>query len=77
MPGVAKVNQNSPLYITPKGGFAGWTSKLQYWNSATDPQKAYNIYKSGYGASSMGFLGKYSVKISVMQGDVEKNSITI
>jgi len=77
LPGVAKVNANSPVYVTPKGGFSGWTSKFQYFPNATDPQKAYNIYKEGYGASTLGFLGRYTIKVSVMEGDVEQKSITI
>ena len=74
LPGVAKVESNSPVYITPNGGFSGWTSKFQYWPESSDPQKAWNIYKAGYGGSSLGFLGKYTVKVSLMEGDTEESS---
>lgn len=77
LPGVAKVESDSPVYITPNGGFSGWTSKFQYWPDSSDPQKAWDIYKKGYGGSSLGFLGGYTVKLSLMQGDVEENSIQI
>jgi hypothetical protein len=78
LPGVAKIDANAPLFITPSGGFSGWTSKFQYWPDSSDPQKAWNIYKAGYGGSMLGNLfGKYSVKISVMEGDTEETSFTI
>jgi hypothetical protein len=63
LPGVSKIDPNAPVYITPNGGFSGWTSKFQYWSHATDPQEAWNIYKKGYGASIFGNLfGQYSIK---------------
>jgi len=77
LPGVAKIDANAPVYITPDGGFSGWTSKFQYWPDATDPQQAWNIYKAGYGASMLGQLfGKYTVKVSLMEGDTEDSSFT-
>jgi hypothetical protein len=78
LPGVAKIDANAPVFITPNGGFSGWTSKFQYWSDSTDPQKAWNIYKAGYGGSMLGNLfGRYSVKVSVMEGDIEGTSFTI
>lgn len=78
LPGVAKIDANAAAYITPNGGFSGWTSKFQYWPDASDPQKAWDIYKAGYGGSMLGNLfGRYSVKISVMEGDTEQSSYTI
>ena len=78
LPGVAKIDANAPVYVTPDGGFSGWTSKFQYWPDATDPQQAWNIYKAGYGSSMLGQLfGKYSVKVSLMEGDTEDSSFTI
>ena len=74
--GVAKIDSTAPIYVTPMGGFSGWTSKFQYWPASGNPQQAWNIYKSGYGGSLFGFLGKYSVKIALMEGDTEDNSIT-
>lgn len=76
--GVAAINNVAPIYITPQGGFSGWTSNFQYWSESTDPQTAWNIYKKGYGSSSLGGLfGKYSVKVSLIKGDVEDSSFTI
>jgi hypothetical protein len=78
LPGVAKIDSNAPVYITPSGGFSGWTAKFQYWPDSSDPQKAWNIYKAGYGASMLGgIFGKYTVKVSLMEGDTEDSSFTI
>ena len=78
LPGVAKIDSTAPIYITPNGGFSGWTSKFQYWPDSCDPQKAWNIYKAGYGGSMLGNLfGKYTVKISLMEGDTEDSSFSI
>lgn len=78
LPGVAKIDSNAPIYITPMGGFSGWTSKFQYWPESSDPQKAWNIYKAGYGGSLLGnLLGKYTIKLSLMEGDTEESSISV
>jgi len=77
LPGVAKIDANAPVYITPMGGFSGWTSKFQYWPDATDPQTAWNIYKAGYGGSMLGGIFQYTVKVSLMEGDTESSSFTI
>jgi hypothetical protein len=75
---VAKVDSNADVYITPSGGFSGYTSKFQYYSTSCDPQKAWNIYSAGYGGSSIGnMFNSYSVKVSVMEGDTETSSYTI
>jgi hypothetical protein len=77
LPGVAKIDASAPVYITPNGGFSGWTAKFQYWAESTDPQQAWNIYNAGYGASLLGQLfGKYTVKIALLEGDKEESSFT-
>jgi hypothetical protein len=77
LPGVAKIDSSAPIYVTPMGGFSGWTSKFQYWPDSCDPQKAWNIYKSGYGGSLLGNLfGKYTIKVSLMEGDTEDSSFS-
>ena len=75
LPGVAMIDSDVPVYITPNGGFSGWTSRFQYWPDATDPQKAWDIYKKGYGASPLSFLGGYTVKVDLMQGNTVESSI--
>ena len=78
LPGVAKIDSNAPVYVTPNGGFSGWTAKFQYWSDSCDPQKAWNIYEAGYGASILSSLfGKYSVKVSLMEGNNEDSSFSI
>jgi hypothetical protein len=78
LPGVAKIDSQAPVYITPYGGFSGWTSTFQYWSEASDPQKAWNIYKNGYGSSMLGgIFGKYTIKLSLMEGDTEDSSVSI
>lgn len=77
LPGVAKIASSADVYVTPNGGFSGWTSTFQYWAHPTDPQTAWNIYKKGYGGSWLSNLGKYSVKVSLMEGDTEDASFEI
>jgi len=78
LPGVAKIDSNAPAYITPNGGFSGWTAKFQYWADSCDPQKAWNVYDAGYGGSMLANLfGKYTVKVSLMEGSAENSSISI
>jgi hypothetical protein len=76
LPGVAKINNAAPIYVTPSGGFSGWTSKLQYFPNATDPQTAWNIYSQGYGGNGSG-LFQYRVKVAVYNGNNETGSLTI
>jgi hypothetical protein len=78
LPGVAKIDSNAPIYVTPMGGFSGWTARFQYWPDSSNPQKAWDIYKAGYGGSLLGSIfGKYTVKVSLMEGDTEDSSFTI
>lgn len=75
LPGTAKVTNVGNIYVTPAGGFAGSTAKLQYWDSATNPQQAYNIYRAG--ATDFSLLDKYKVVISMYNDGEESASITI
>jgi uncharacterized protein (UPF0333 family) len=77
MPGVAKIDASAPVYVTPEGGFSGYTAKFQYYPNELDPQTAWNIYQKGYGASLLGNMFNYKIKISLMEGDTEDSSITI
>jgi hypothetical protein len=77
LPGVAQINNNSNVYLTPKGGFSGYTSKLQYYPNSTDPQTAWNIYKQGYSNwwSSL-FSGSYQVQVSVLNNGQVQSTFT-
>lgn len=78
LPGVAKINKDAPVYVTPKGGFSGWTSKFQYWPHATDPQEAWNTYVKGYGASWLGnIFGQYKVEVTVTKNGTPINSTEV
>jgi hypothetical protein len=78
LPGVAKIEPSASVYITPNGGFSGWTSTFKYWGESTNPQKAWDIYKEGYGGNWLGNLfGQYSLKISIVEGDTEETTITL
>ena len=75
MPGVAKINTTSDVFITPNGGFSGWTTSFQYFATSIDPQTAWNIYRKGYGSGS-GLL-KYKVKVALTENGNEKSSFSI
>jgi len=78
LPGVASVNNNANIYVTPKGGFDGWTSKLQYYPNSLNPQDAWNIYVKGYGGNFLSNLfGSYDVQISLLENGTTTNTITI
>ena len=78
LPGIAKVNDSASVYVTPEGGFSGYTAKVQYFADATNPQEAYNIYRAGYGDSILGgLMNKYQIKISFLEDSVEQGSIEI
>lgn len=76
LPGVASVNNNSNIYVTPAGGFDGWTSKLQYYPNSINPQDAWNIYTKGYSSLSSMF-NSYQVEISLVQNGTTQSSVTI
>jgi hypothetical protein len=76
LPGTAKINSDANVYITPVGGFAGWTSKFKYYPNATDPQTAWNIYQEGYGASFLNNLFGSSFKVTFSTTDSAGNEIS-
>ena len=73
LPGIAKITSDANVYITPVGGFAGWTSKFVYYPNATDPQTAWNIYQDGYGASFFNNLFGSSFKVTFSTTDSAGN----
>jgi hypothetical protein len=78
LPGVASVNNNSNIYVTPRGGFDGWTSKLEYYPNALNPQDAWNIYAKGYsGGFFSNLFGSYDVQISLLENGTTTNTVTI
>jgi hypothetical protein len=78
LPGVAKVNQDADIAVTPSGGFSGWTSTFKYLSNASNPQEAYNMYKDGFGGSILGnALSKYRVRFSLIKDNKENGSFEI
>jgi len=66
--GVPKGDINADVHITPDGGFSGWTSNFQYFDKSKNPQEAYNIYKAGYGGSSLGnMFNKYRLRVQFLK----------
>ena len=76
LPGVASINNNSNIYVTPKGGFEGWTSRLQYFPNSINPQEARNIYSKGY-SSWTNMFGAYQLQVSLVENGNTQSSITI
>ena len=76
LPGVPKTSTAADnIYITPDGGFKGSTAKIEYWNDSSNPQRAYEIYKEGFGGSVFGSMAnKYGVKFSITENNKETSS---
>jgi hypothetical protein len=75
LPGIASVNANADVYVTPSGGFDGWTTKFQYYPSPLNPQQAWNIYAQGY-SSWLSMFSTYQVSISLVENGNTQSSIT-
>lgn len=76
LPGIANINNSSNIYVTPSGGFNGWTSRFQYYPSPLNPQEAWNIYTKGYSNWSSMF-STYQVQLSVIENGKTKGSLSI
>lgn len=76
LPGLAKMDKASDVFITPVGGFSGSTAKFQYWDSASNPQQAWNIYKAGW-MSGLSLFDKYKVIISFYEDNELEAEVTI
>jgi hypothetical protein len=74
LPGVANINNNASVIVTPKGGFDGWTSNFQYFPNPLNPQQCWNIYTAGPGT---GGLSSYQLKLSVVENGTTQSSVTI
>ena len=66
--------------ITPNGdSFSGKTSKFKFWPTPMDPQKAWYTYSDGFapGLGLANFFSKYSVRMALLENNVETTSVTI
>lgn len=75
LPGIASVNNSADIYVTPNGGFNGWTSRLQYYPNSLNPQECWNIYTKGYSSWSSMF-NQYQVQVSLIQNGTTQSSYT-
>ena len=75
LPGIAAVKNNADVFVTPMGGFDGWTSKLQYWPNSYNPQQAWNTYTQGYRGASFG--SDYQVQVSLLENGSTQSTYTI
>lgn len=66
------------LYITPCGGFNGWTSKMQYFSTPLNPQQVWDLYSQGYGAGYFSNLfNQTGLTVTVNKNGVPQTSFTI
>jgi hypothetical protein len=71
-------SDNAAVYLTPDGGFSGYTSRFRYWGEAVNPQEAWNVYKQGPGGNMFtNFLGTYKLQLNFIKGTDTAASITI
>ena len=73
--GTAKVSPND-VYLTPNGGFDGWTSKFLYFEKPMNPQQAQNIYADGP-TGWMSNLSTYQIQLSLIENGTPQSSVTI
>jgi hypothetical protein len=77
LPGVANINTAANIYVTPGGGFDGWTSKFQYYPSPLNPQEAWNIYSAGYSSPYANIFSAYQVQVSLLENGNTQSTLTI
>lgn len=61
------------INVTPGGGFGGFISKVQYYPYYVTPQKAWSIYRQGFGDAFESALNKYNLSVSFYEDSVEKS----
>jgi len=76
LPGVASVNSSADIYVTPAGGFDGWTSRLQYFPDSLNPQEVWNIYTKGYSDATTMF-STYQVQVALVKDGATQSSFSI
>jgi hypothetical protein len=77
-PGPIIGGSGGDISVTPGGGFDGWTSALKYWADSSNPQQAYNIYKSGYGGSiASNLMNKYRLRVAFLEDGQETGAFEI
>lgn len=67
---------NAPITITPNGGFSGFTSDVKYFNTALNPQEAYDLYSEGFSGSSLlgSLVNKFKLRFSILKNEQVVNT---
>lgn len=61
--------------LVPNGGFGGYFSKVQYYPYFINPEKAWTIYRSGFGDAFESSLERYNMALSFYKDSVEQNKM--
>ena len=78
LPDVPVVNSEASVYLTPDGGFSGYTTRFQYWSTPISPQEAWNVYKKGPGGNIFSsLLNQYKIQFNFLKGDDVQASLTL
>lgn len=78
LPDLPVVNSESSVYLTPDGGFSGYTTRFQYWNSPISPQEAWNVYKRGPGGNIFSnLINQYKIQFNFLKGSDVQASLTL
>lgn len=77
--GPPKTYNNTPISVTPGGGFSGYVSNFRYIANAINPSQAYNIYKEGFGGGNAlsSMFNRYRIKMAFVEGNKELNSFEL
>ena len=70
--------KDASVYLSPNGGFSGFTARFRYWPNPVSPQEAWNVYKNGPGGNIItNFFGMYKLQLNFLKGGETKASVTI
>ena len=78
LPSIANIFTDANVYITPKGGFSGWSSKFAYYPYNLNPQQIGDLYLNGFGGSWLSnIFGSYNLQVSLLENGATSSSVTI
>lgn len=63
------------IEIAPSGGFGGYISKVQYYPYYITSEKAWSIYKGGFGDAFESTLDRFNMSLSFYKDSVEQNKM--
>lgn len=71
-------SSTADVFLTPNGGFSGFTARLKYWGNSVGPQQAWNNYMVGPGGNIFSnFLNQYKLQFNFIKGTDTQLSVTI